>query len=106
MRPLLSITFPQRILKLLKFWKSDFAKWGQKDTYTVPKKGTDGQTDKHTYVRTFGLIESISPVGRCFENPFFIPYPVKGIAKKYELLYPQRGILEKNTYYPFYLFNF
>ena len=29
---------------------------------------TNTQTDKHTHRRTFRLIESIGPQGRCFEN--------------------------------------
>ena len=31
-------------------------------------KHTDTQTDTHTHIWTFRLIESIGPEGRCFEN--------------------------------------
>ena len=41
----------------------------------VPQKWkhthTDTQTHRHTDRRTFRLIESIGPEGRCFENPMY-----------------------------------
>ena len=46
----------------------DNRKWGQKDVQTVPQKWTHNQSDKQTHGRTFRLIESIGPEGRCFEK--------------------------------------
>ena len=68
MRPLLSTTFPQgfRISKNIGHPTSGS---GGKKTFKLYLKSehTDGQTHR----RTFRLIESIGPEGRCFEKKQF-----------------------------------
>ena len=67
MRPLLSITFPQgfRISKNIGHPTS-----GSGGKKTVKRYLKSEHTDRHTRGRTFRLIESIGPEGRCFENLF------------------------------------
>ena len=64
-RPLLSITFPQgfRISKNIGHPTS-----GNGGKKTVKRYLKSEQTDTQTDGRTFRLIESIGPEGRCFEN--------------------------------------
>ena len=69
LRPLLSITFPQgfRISKNIGHPTSESG--GKKTVKRYLKsEQTHGQTDTRTDRRTFRLIESIGPEGRCFEN--------------------------------------
>ena len=69
MRPLLSITFPQgfRISKNIGLPTSGSG--GKKTVKRYLKsEQTNRQTDIHTNIWTFRLIESIGPEGLCFEK--------------------------------------
>ena len=73
-----SITFPQWFQIFKFFWSFDFGKGGQKERLIkryLKSEQTDGHTDRQTHRQTFWLIESIGPLGRCFENK--AKYPPK-----------------------------
>ena len=68
-RPLLSITFPQEFRISKNIGHPTLGSGGKKTVKRYLKsEHTDRHTDKHTHGRTFRLIESIGPEGRCFEN--------------------------------------
>ena len=76
-RPLLSITFPQRFRISKNIGHPTSGSGGKKTVKRYLKsEQTDKQTDKHTdgqtHRRTFRLIKSIGPEGRCFENIYVI----------------------------------
>ena len=66
MRPLLSIFFPKDS-KYLKSLDIGLREAGAKRPLNGVRK-CDEQTNKHTDIRTFGLIERIGPEGQFFEK--------------------------------------
>ena len=72
LRPLLFITFPQGFRISKNIGHPTSGSGGKKTVKRYLKsEHTDRQTDKHTHIWTFRLIESIGPKGRCFENPTY-----------------------------------
>ena len=61
-----SITIPHKFLIFKKFGHWTLGSRGKK---TVKQSEKVWRTDRQTNIRTFWLIESISPQGWCFENP-------------------------------------
>ena len=69
-RPLLSITFPQGFRISKNIGHPTSGSGGKKTVKRyLQSEQTHTQTDGQTDRRTFRLIESIGPEGRCFENP-------------------------------------
>ena len=70
LRPLLSINFPQgfRISKNIGHPTSGSGAKRRLNGTSKVNRRTNRRTDGPTHRRTFQLIESIGPEGRCFEN--------------------------------------
>ena len=104
MRPLLSITFPQGFQISKKFEHPTSGSGGKKTLKRYLKsEHTDKHTDKQTHGRTFWLIESIGPEGRCCEN--MLEYDtlvwricVLSLSKKKKL-----DLIKLGSNHPFYL---